>query len=478
MCGIVGIISFNKNQFFNPQQKVFKNLLYLDAFRGEDGTGVFGVNKHGNVESLKSKDPSGIFVYSPEYKTFEVGMMHNYNIVVGHNRKATVGAIKDETAHPFISGNVVMVHNGKLANHRSYYQTEVDSEALCKYLEANEDNLLEAVSKLEGAFSVVWYNAQTQKLRFWRNNDRPMWHAAIGNYLYFSSERSILMAALIRANVTFKDDDFYEQVANQMFTIDMSKTKLEWLGEIVPEAPKKEWPKSQHYGGYYGASWQSHFDSDSCNDDSGAADPPCPAVAFPVATVKKTTKKTTSGADFQQTLTQLQEKVGKTILFRLVDFVQDKKVPSDNYVEGYLNDIVSASAVNVPPKFFEDIETWPHNEKYFRAKVEKMKSSPGGKTFDLELNPQIELIRAFRDADNHWISYDIIEEIGGEDYIFCGEENCWTNILPEDYEDMRLVYTTNTIGKLTTHEITCPDCLKKQKGSVTALTSTKKEVVH
>jgi predicted glutamine amidotransferase len=478
MCGIVGIISFNKNQFYSPQQKVFKNLLYLDAFRGEDGTGVFGVNKHGNVTSVKTKDPSGMFVYSPEYSKFENGMMHEYNIVVGHNRKATVGAVRDETAHPFISGNVIMVHNGKMVGHRSHYQTEVDSEALCKYLEANEENLLEALSKLEGAFSVVWYNAQSQKLRFWRNTDRPMWHAAVGNYLYFSSERSILMAALIRANVSFKDDDFYEQVANQMFTIEMTKSKLGWISEIVPEAPKKEYPKSQHYWGYYGAIWQSNFEDDSCNDDSTDITPP--VVSFPITKVKKTSKKTTSGNDFQETLMQLQGKVGKQLIFRLVDYVQDTKGSSDNYIEGYYSDIVSASAINVPQQFLEEVETWPHSEKYFRAKVEKIKTSAGGKTFELELNSQVELIKMFRDAENKWISYDVITDIGGEDFIFCGEENCWSNILPEDYEFMRLNYTTNVSGIVMSHQITCKDCLEVEtkKGSVTALTLTKEKVVH
>ena len=475
MCGIVGVISFSKNQFYNPQQKVFKNLLYLDAFRGEDGTGVFGVNKHGNVTSVKTKDPSGMFVYSPEYSKFENGMMHEYNIVVGHNRKATVGAVRDDTAHPFISGNVIMVHNGRLQAHRTYYQTEVDSEALCKYLEAHENDLPEAISKLEGAFSVVWYNAATQKLRFWRNKDRPMWHAAVGNYLYFSSERSILVASLIRANVTFKDDDVYELATDKISELDMTKHKLDWTVIDIPEPPKKEYPKSPHYGGYYGAAWQSHFDDDSCNDDSTAST----GVSLQVR--QKETKKETNGNDFQKTLQQLQEIVGGSAIFRLVDHVQDKKIPSDNYVEGFFSNIVSASAVHVSEQFFTDLETWPHKEKYFRAKVEKIKTNASGKTFDLELEPNIELVKAFKDAEGKWISYDIIEEIGGEEYIFCGEDNCWTNILPDDWETARFVTHINKdTGKMWGHMITCAHCLNVQskKSSVTALTTIDDKVLH
>ena len=61
MCGIVGIIGWNKNQFFKPQQQAFKNLVYLDAFRGEDtkhigviGPDAFAAQLEGSKAFAKS----------------------------------------------------------------------------------------------------------------------------------------------------------------------------------------------------------------------------------------------------------------------------------------------------------------------------------------------------------------------------------------------------------------------------------------
>jgi len=479
MCGIVGIISFGKNQFYGPQQKVFKNLLYLDAFRGEDGTGVFGVNKHGNVDMLKSKDPSGIFIYSPEYKKFSDDMMFNYNIVVGHNRKATVGKIEDATAHPFISGNVVMVHNGKLMNHRDHFHTEVDSEALCKYLEKHEDNLLEAISKLDGAFSVVWYNAKTNKLRFWRNKERPMWHAIVGQYLYFSSEFSILHASLSRAGISSTDKDYYELAENQLHELDYSKVSPKWKAYEIPEPPKKELPKSGYYGNYYGAAWADHFLDQDCNDDTAVVE--LPIIPAKATTTKKKTEEI-SGADFQETLMKLQVLVGKTTIVRLVDYVRgDPKKPEENYVEGYYSDTVTATCSNAVPAFFEEVENWPHTVKYFRGKVSRIKTSGKGKTFELELEPEISLVHMFMDAKNNWISYDVIEKAGGEDYTFCRVDNCWSYVLKDEWETMKVTHSLDKDGNIVDFHIMCQACLEKEKQSKSkALTvvNNSKETVH
>jgi predicted glutamine amidotransferase len=442
MCGIVGVISWNKNQFFTPQQKVFKNLLYLDAFRGEDGTGVFGVNKSGNVDMIKTKDPSGIFVYSPEYIAFEKAMFNSYNIVVGHNRKATVGKIEDATAHPFISGNVVMVHNGKLQNHKKYYDTEVDSEALCKYLEAHEDNLPQAVSELDGAFSVVWYNAKTQKFRFWRNNERPMYHANVGPTIYFSSERSILVASLIRASVTFQDKDISELSSGIIHTLDMSKNNLKWGAEDVPEKPVKELPKSTYYG-------ESYCRGNGVYDDEIENN----IVMLPQR--EKAKAKTT-----ENTAVSLSHLLDRKIVVPIVDYVQDEQKPHENYVEGNYNEFASVTVLGAPPSFFEQLKDWPHEKKFFRGKVSKVSSRNNGKTFEITVDPNIELMQGFSDADGNYTTYEFIESIGGADCVYCGEQGCYTAIEKKDFEHTRFKQKLDILGKTIDHDITCKDCIK------------------
>lgn len=485
MCGIVGIISMGRNAFWNAQQKAFKNLLYLDAFRGEDGTGVFGVTKEGNVQMLKSVLPAGVFVYSDEYKEFEKKMMHKFNIVVGHNRKATVGKITDETAHPFISGNIVMVHNGKLDNHRKHHDTEVDSEALCKYLAEHDENLVEALSKLDGAFSVVWYNAQTKKLRFWRNDLRPMYHAVINGagqpMTYFSSERSILASACARANVTISDPEksIYELAPDMLHELDMDAKVLGWVSTDIPK-PKKEYPKSSHY---YNSWYFNQNDDDYAVNDDTAPFTPTKTTTETKTTTTTTTKKEhenvalltsnkrKKGAAGPVTFQSLEPLLNQSVLFRLVDYVEEPHFTDANYIEAFFNESTTAVCEKVSNEFIKKLERIPHKVKFFKGKVIRIKSFANGTTFELELDPNsLTIPYYFLDASGKLVSYESIEEMGGEDMVYCCEDNCYNFIMKEEYELASFQLQHDAKGNLISHHVMCPDCTKdyaKTKGKVT-----------
>ena len=53
MCGLVALIAKRQAGFFSPDQDIFKQMLYADAVRGWDATGVFGVTKGGNIDVKK-----------------------------------------------------------------------------------------------------------------------------------------------------------------------------------------------------------------------------------------------------------------------------------------------------------------------------------------------------------------------------------------------------------------------------------------
>jgi len=189
MCGIVGFMA-NGYQGQVDRTDFFGESLYADALRGHDSTGVFSVSPNGKEVDIYKRALSAYdFMNMKRYDSFS-NKFSNSPFVIGHNRKATRGGVTNETAHPFSSKNIVMVHNGTLRNHRSFPQGnsfDVDSEALCHAMA--ELGAVEAFEKAEGAFAVVWYDIATQSLRMVRNKERPL------HFAYCADHDSVLVAS-------------------------------------------------------------------------------------------------------------------------------------------------------------------------------------------------------------------------------------------------------------------------------------------
>lgn len=179
MCGIVGIIAKHGNGFFNKHADIFTWMLQFDSIRGEDSTGLFGVTKGNTVDVLKGDADGYLFTHSKDYQDMEKKIYQKYHIVVGHNRKATAGAITPENAHPFQEGRIVVVHNGVVRNFdkltkdiKNADEVEVDSHALAHLL-AKQD-AKGALEQINGAFALVWYDTESRTLSLARNDERPL----------------------------------------------------------------------------------------------------------------------------------------------------------------------------------------------------------------------------------------------------------------------------------------------------------------
>ena len=92
MCGLISLIAKRSSGFFSPDPDIFQQLLYADAIRGWDATGVFGVNKAGNVDIKKQALAAGSFLSNPSYLEFHHKILPQYMMIIGHNRKATHGS--------------------------------------------------------------------------------------------------------------------------------------------------------------------------------------------------------------------------------------------------------------------------------------------------------------------------------------------------------------------------------------------------
>ena len=104
MCGIIGIISDN-----NVTDKLFKGLRKLE-YRGYDSSGIATINNSA-INCIKSKGN----LNQLEKKLINENLPGN--IGIGHTRWATHGVANEVNAHPHITDEVAIVHNGIIENY-------------------------------------------------------------------------------------------------------------------------------------------------------------------------------------------------------------------------------------------------------------------------------------------------------------------------------------------------------------------------
>lgn len=109
--------------------------------------------------------------------------------MVGHNRASTKGENTKENTHPFQEDHITLVHNGTVHNHKVMKDTAVDSHAICHYL--TEHTPQEAVTHINGAYALVWYDNVAEELRFMRNKERPLFIIHTEDLTVLVSERKM-----------------------------------------------------------------------------------------------------------------------------------------------------------------------------------------------------------------------------------------------------------------------------------------------
>ena len=243
MCGIVGIISKQTNGFRHKDTDLFKQMLYADALRGFDSTGIFGVNKYGNLKMIKAAKDAGEFIKTKAFGDFKTDMLMKYRIVVGHNRAATKGATTDDNAYPFIEKNICLIHNGTINRHKELANTEVDSHAICHAIA--ENGHMATLPKIDGAYALIWYDADTKNLHIARNDQRPLWLVQTPEADYIASEPAMLIWLIQRVHgivakaVYFGVDDIYTYNVDSLDKGYTTETKPKKALPVVASTPSK-----------------------------------------------------------------------------------------------------------------------------------------------------------------------------------------------------------------------------------------------
>jgi len=253
MCGLIAAISKTTNGFDYKTDGIFAQMLYANALRGMDSTGVYGINKYGNLDMLKAAKPAADFIRDPETKAFVDKIYMNYRIVVGHNRAATKGAVEDKNAHPFIEDNICLVHNGTLFNHKKLKDVEVDSHAIAHALA--EGSAMEVIPELDGAFALIWYDAKQKKLFITRNSERPLYLVETEKADFIASEDTMLEWLLPRngmGKITakyFKPHHLYSYDLNNLAAgFDVEELQEKKLVPVVAQQPLRLVNKTNRTG--------------------------------------------------------------------------------------------------------------------------------------------------------------------------------------------------------------------------------------
>jgi amidophosphoribosyltransferase len=161
MCGIFGVIG----------HKDAARLAYLGLYalqhRGEESAGIVSYN------GKKVKAHKGMGLVGDVFDEKAIKSLRG-DLAVGHTRYSTTGAPHTKNIQPFLinhrKNHIAIAHNGNLTNTRklrrvqekkgSIFQSTMDSEVIAHLLVNPksgdvQENVIQALSQLEGAFSLV-----------------------------------------------------------------------------------------------------------------------------------------------------------------------------------------------------------------------------------------------------------------------------------------------------------------------------------
>ena len=241
MCGIVGVAIKAINGFNMFTENTFYQMLLADSFRGEDSTGVVFVENDSSFGIMKEAFSSTYLIENFKDSDQGKAMFNRGKALIGHNRKATLGAISETTAHPFVVGDqFALVHNGTLKGHKALADTVVDSEALAIHLskvlvkDFDKSAFEEAIGKVNGAYAVVAYNQDAHCLYMFRNSERPLAYLETSAGLFFASEAAMLHWICGRNGLIEKDTEVKLLPENTLLTMNLDDNKIT-MEEYIPK---------------------------------------------------------------------------------------------------------------------------------------------------------------------------------------------------------------------------------------------------
>lgn len=179
MCGIVG--AYSKVHALN---KTIAGLMAL-SYRGYDSAGIATVNE-GEIHRVRAVGKIENLCEKLRCHNFD----GNFSFI-GHTRWATHGKPEERNAHPVLSGNVAVVHNGvienflelkeKLKKHGVVFESDTDSEVAAalvnQYLSGNNEPLIavqRALNEMVGSYAFAFIFSEYEDLIITAKKHSPL----------------------------------------------------------------------------------------------------------------------------------------------------------------------------------------------------------------------------------------------------------------------------------------------------------------
>ncbi|MFN2570371.1 MAG: amidophosphoribosyltransferase [Gemmatimonadales bacterium] len=199
MCGIIGVAGI-------PEAARITYLgLYSLQHRGQESAGVVAVDGGGVARAHR-----GMGLVSDVFGETVLAALPG-DVAIGHTRYSTAGSSVLANAQPILAGYhegpLALAHNGNLTNadvlradlvaKGSIFQTSSDSEVLIHLIARSEarepeDQLLDALERVEGAYSLVVTIGRTLYAIVDPRGFRPLWLGKLGEGYVVASETCAL----------------------------------------------------------------------------------------------------------------------------------------------------------------------------------------------------------------------------------------------------------------------------------------------
>jgi predicted glutamine amidotransferase len=204
MCGLFGMISkVPKFKFTLGETWNLFDMAVITSLRGRDSSSMWGIHR-----TRRNSDPRIWKTLGDPYNLINTKaggqiqkfMMDDATVIFGHGRKATLGKVTLQNAHPFKHKNITLMHNGTInSGLESEDKTEVEVDSHALTILVQEKGVSEALAQVEGAFAIIAYDTNKQRILISRNYQRPLHYAEGTDMIFIMSDRRALDYVLERA---------------------------------------------------------------------------------------------------------------------------------------------------------------------------------------------------------------------------------------------------------------------------------------